>query len=109
MADAAARKVSELEDRLGRVEETLEGQGGRLDLVELRGTRESIRVTAARVLANEVHDALMGMSAVAGETWQKKVEQQQGPANKGNPRGGGGRVLTRRPHRVGGQTWERKI
>ena len=94
MADAAARKrkLQELEDRLGRVEETVEGHGGRLDLVELRpeesqqyrffrvehsngldrlwadiesGTakRESVRVTAARVLAAEVHDALMGMSA----------------------------------------------
>ena len=109
MAEAAARKrkIQDMEDRLKKVEGTVEDHGTRLDTVELRleeqqqyrflrveksesldklwkevedGTvgRNTIRGTAARVLSEEVRAALRSMSDAGEETLQTKAAELSG-------------------------------
>ena len=107
MADAAARKRKIQEDRLKKVEGTVEDHSTRLDTVELRleeqqqyrflrveksksldklwkevedGTvgRNTIRGTAARVLAEEVRTTLRSMSDAGEETLQTKAAELSG-------------------------------
>ena len=110
MADAAARKrkIQDMEDRLKKVEGTVEDHSTRLDTVELRleeqqqyrflrveksksldklwkevedGTvgRNTIRGTAARVLAEEVRTTLRSMSDAGEEALQTKAADWQRP------------------------------
>ena len=109
MADAAARKrkIQDMEDRLKKVEGTVEDHSTRLDTVELRleeqqqyrflrveksesldklwkevedGTvgRNTIRGTAARLLSEEVRAALRSMSDAGEETLQTKAAELSG-------------------------------
>ena len=109
MADAAARKrkIQDMEDRLKKVEGTVEDHSTRLDTVELRleeqqqyrflrveksksldklwkevedGTvgRNTIRGTAARVLAEEVRTTLRSMSDAGEEALQTKAAELSG-------------------------------
>ena len=99
--------VEELEDKVGKVEKTLQGHGSRLDVVELcfeksqqyrflrveksksldklwkeveDGTvgRNTIRGTAARVLAEEVRTTLRSMSDAGEEALQTKAAELSG-------------------------------